>query len=192
MKKFHFRGLDLTLKIPDNWVIHDEGFVRCVAEHHFQLLDRYFPWRENRADSMEKVQYIYLRESYGKVSMFSENGEEHFYIFYKDLGNKLRNLYVIAHEETHILTHTDFRGNEGLRRRLIEIIANFNEFRLVRRVDNEQTADIGAGYALLKNGLKLSEVIRIAKSFEGGHDSVIRNFFGDLKIKQTRQQQVQE
>lgn len=124
---------------------------------------------------MEQMKYIALRECYGKVDAFEVGGCKFFHIFYRNMNNELKNLYVLGHEETHILT--DVEGNPELKGKLTEII-NLQFPFIQRNFNAEEMADIGAGFALLRRGLPLRKVIRVAKSFSGSHDSSIKTAFG--------------
>ncbi len=143
-KQAKLEALGIEVPLGLNTYYHDDGFVRSIDRHLYDLAERY------QYTSLELPELVGGQIARGACSLiYDSNFRRHRHIYYIDSGFEPLNLEVRAHEETHALEDLgalDLLATKILDEQKVKI--NFNDIR-----DSEVRAHIGSIYALFANRL---------------------------------------
>ncbi len=144
MKLQLFPELGCEFILQDNEFWHNDGMVSDLQQWKYRLDVHY---DDNSLPLAE--------ESTGHCSQYWWGRENHVHFAYRDLGNPLLNLFVVAHESTHGLTILN--QEEVLQSELTR--AGFNED--LMSLDPETKANVSGLCALLRRGTGLVPAISL-------------------------------
>lgn len=153
MKQIHLKALNLKVHLPKNYYFRDDGFVPCVKKHCRQLMQpcSKFKWFKT---------WLKLTLRQAKGVCFDDEKNKAI-IFYQKQANKIKELHIRAHEETHVLHQFGLLNHlEKLFKDNLSININLQNIK-----DGEVIADLGAIYTLLRNNYSLDEAQKYAEEY---------------------------